>query len=380
MITPPSFREDAASQIPALQLLMKLGYSYLSPEEALEGRGGKTTGVLLEGILRRQLKEINSIRVSSTKSSVFSEGNIEAGIQALKDLPFQDGYMAASQAAYERLTLGKALEQNIDGDKKSFTLQYIDWKNPSNNVFHVTEEYAVMRTGSREHFRPDVVLFINGIPLCIIECKRPDMKEPLSQAISQHIRNQMEDGIRSLYVYSQVLLGTACLQAKYATTDTKEEFWAAWKEDELMQKVKGKTQKEALAELVNTPLNPEQKDKLYRERTQWERAEMEAREGQTLGVSVQDEYIYNLCRPQRLLELIKDYIIFEGGIYKKIARYQQYFTIEHIAERIQQMDEGRRKGGVVWHTQGNRAVARALLWLCLPGGYTRTCLMPRSYW
>jgi type I restriction enzyme R subunit len=226
----PSFKEDQVSQIPALQMLQKLGYTYLTPIEAEELRGNKTGLVILEPILRKQLQEINSIQVSSTKTAFFSDANIENGIQSLKDIPMNEGYMAASKKAYELITLGKALEQSIDGDKKSFTLQYIDWKNLNNNVFHVTEEYSVMRTGSKDHYRPDVVLFVNGIPLCVIECKRPDIKEPLTEAISQHTRNQQEDGIRHLYIYSQLLLSLATLQAKYATTDTKEEFWASWKE------------------------------------------------------------------------------------------------------------------------------------------------------
>ncbi len=351
----PSFREDHASQIPALQLLSKLGYTYLTPEDALAARGGKTTNVLLEQILRKQLKELNAEKkISSTRSTYISDSNIEHGIQALKDLPYQEGFMRASQVAYERITLGKALEQSIDGDKRSFTLQYIDWEHLHNNVFHVTEEYAVMRNGSKEHYRPDIVLFVNGIPLCIIECKRPDMKEPLSQAISQHIRNQMEDGIRQLYVYSQVLLATAGLQTKYATTDTREEFWAAWKELA--------SENEQLAVLVNTPLSAEQKAKLYQERTAPEREQMELREQAVLQISAQDEYLYHLCRPERMMELVKDYIIFEGGVYKKIARYQQYFTIKDIIERIQHVEQGKRMGGVVWHTQGSgKSLTMAML-------------------
>ncbi|OFX29498.1 MAG: restriction endonuclease subunit R [Bacteroidetes bacterium GWA2_32_17] len=316
-----SFKEHHISLIPALQLLQKLGYTYLNPEQALEMRGGKTTNVLLEDVLRKQLKEINCIKLSSTKTSIFSDANIENGILALKNLPMQEGYIAACQAAYERITLGKALEQSIDGDKKSFTLQYIDWQNIENNVFHVTEEYSVMRSSSKDHYRPDIVLFVNGIPLCIIECKRPDMKEPLSQAISQHIRNQQEDGIRQLYVYSQILLSVSTLHAKYATTDTKEEFWSTWKEDK------------------NT----------------------EIESGISLK-SVQDEYFYYLCRPERLLELAKDYIIFESGIFKKIARYQQYFVIKKIIQRIQNIEKGRRKGGVIWHTQGSgKSLTMAML-------------------
>jgi type I restriction enzyme R subunit len=153
----PSFKEDHISQIPALQMLVNLGYTYLSPAEADRQRGGKTTNVLLEDVLRKQLNEINSIRVSATKTSIFTDENIERGILALKNLPMNEGYIAASERAYNLLTLGQALEQSVDGDKKSFTLQYIDWENINNNIFHVSEEFAVTRLGraSKEHYRPD---------------------------------------------------------------------------------------------------------------------------------------------------------------------------------------------------------------------------------
>ena len=201
----------------------------MSPDEALQARGSKTTNVILEDVLRKALKEINSEkRISSTKTTYISDVNIENGIRALKDLPMNEGYIAACEAAYNLITLGKAFEQSIDGDKKSFTLQYIDWKNMDNNVFHVTEEYSVMRSNSKEHYRPDLVLFVNGIPLSVIECKRPDMKEPLAQAISQHLRNQQEDGIRALYVYAQVIMSIAQQEAAYATNATPEKFWAKW--------------------------------------------------------------------------------------------------------------------------------------------------------
>src|SRR5665647_2910067 len=150
----PSFKEDHISQIPALQLLQKLGYTYLSPAEAENLRGGKTSNILLDDILRKQLKEINSEkRISSTKTTYISDANIENGIRALKELPKNEGY--------------------------------IDWKYSDNIVFYVTEEYSVMRSTSWDHYIPDLVLFINGIPVCVIECKRPDMKSPLAQAISQ---------------------------------------------------------------------------------------------------------------------------------------------------------------------------------------------------
>lgn len=80
---------------------------------------------------------------------------------------------------------------------KSHTIQYIDWENPANNYYHVSEEFSVLRTGRKDTYRPDIVLFVNGIPLAVIECKSPTIKEPIKQAISQHIRNQQENGIQS---------------------------------------------------------------------------------------------------------------------------------------------------------------------------------------
>lgn len=353
----PSFKEDHISQIPALQLLQKLGYTYLSPEEADQLRGGKTSNALLEDILRGQLKILNSAKqISSTRTTYISDSNIENGIRALKDIPMNEGYIAGCETAYNLLTLGKAFEQSIDGDKKSFTLQYIDWKNLENNVFHVTEEYSVMRSTSKDHFRPDLVLFVNGIPLCIIECKRPDIKDPIHEAISQHIRNQMEDGVRHLYVYSQLLLSVSTLQARYGTTDTKEEFWALWREEN------SNKEKELLEELINKPLTKEQKKALFQNRSHWEVELIENLEMNNREVSAQDELIYYMCRPERLMELAKDYIIFEGGKYKKIARYQQFFAIHKIIARILTVENGKRKGGVIWHTQGSgKSLTMAML-------------------
>jgi len=347
----PSFKEDHISQIPALQMLQKLGYKYLSQDEALRLRADKTSNVLLEDILRKQLKEINSIRVSASKTSIFTDDNIEKGMLALKNLPMNEGYIAACEKAYNLLTLGCALEQTVDGDKKSFTLQYIDWKIAGNNVFHVTEEYSVMRSTSKEHYRPDLVLFINGIPVCIIECKRPDMKEPLAQAISQHLRSQQEDGIRNLYVYTQLILSIATQEAAYATNATPEKFWAKWSE-KFSTDGEETAYRNRLLELKNKPLSSALKDKLFADRFKYVRQYFDALDTEEILPTIQDEYLYGLCRPERLMDFIFSFVLFDNG-EKKIARYQQYFAIKKSMQRILQIEDGRRKGGVVWHTQGS---------------------------
>jgi type I restriction enzyme R subunit len=347
----PSFKEDHISQIPALQMLVNMGYTYISPSEADRLRGGKTTNVLLEEVLRRQLKEINSIRVSATKTAIFTDENIEKGILALKNLPMHEGYIAASEKAYNLLTLGQPLEQSVDGDKKSFTLRYIDWENLENNVFHVSEEFSVMRAGSKDHYRPDLVLFVNGIPLCIIECKRPDMKEPLKQAISQHLRNQQEDGIRNLYAYSQLILSIASQDASYATIGTGEKFWAKWQEkfDTTQEEQEHQL---TLQKLKNAALPLVTKDQLFSERFRYVRQYFDALEKEVVQTTVQDEYLFGLCRPQRLLDLVFNFVLYDNG-EKKVARYQQFFAIKKVLKRLRHPEGGKRKGGVIWHTQGS---------------------------
>ncbi len=348
----PSFKEDHISQIPALQFLQKLGYTYLRSEEAEKLRGGKTTNVLLEEILRKQLKEINSEkRISSTKSTYISDANIENGIRVLKELPMNEGYISACETAYNLITLGKAFEQSFDGDKKSITLQYIDWKNLDNNVFHVTEEYSVMRSTSRDHYRPDLVLFVNGIPLCVIECKRPDLKEPLKQAISQHLRSQQEDGIRELYVYAQLTLSLASQEALYATNATPEKFWAKW-EEKFLTDSDETTYRQELQTIKNQPLSPAQKEKLFSDRFKYVRQYFDALEKDIILPTIQDEYLYGLCRPDRLMDIIFNFILFDNG-EKKVARYQQFFAIKKSMLRILEISVGRRTGGVIWHTQGS---------------------------
>lgn len=339
----PSFIEDHISQIPALQLLQNLGYTYLTPEEVLKERQDKLSNVILEDILEQQLLKFNKIQFKG-KIYPFSPASIRGAIDAIKNVPMFDGLVTTNSKIYDLLTLGKSFEESIGNDRKSFTINYIDWNNIENNVFHVAEEFEVNRTSSDKKYRPDIVLFVNGIPLCIIECKRPDIKEPLEEAKSQHLRNQQEDGIPHLYKYSQILLALTSNKVQYATTGTPRKFWATWKEQKLKET--------DLQELVNKPLSDEQKDKLFADRFKYVRKYFDNIEAEGRLVTEQDKLLYSLCQPQRLLELMYKYIVYDAGI-KKIARYQQYFAIQDTLERIKIIRDERRQGGVIWHTQGS---------------------------
>jgi len=333
--------EKHLSQIPALQLLIGLGFEFLTPAEALRERQGRTSNVLLETILRNQLKEINRIRYKGGEY-LFSEENVQSAIQKLKNIKY-DGLLKTNEAVYDLITLGTAMEQTIEGDSKSFNMNYIDWRNPGRNTFHVTVEYSVGRSRSTETARPDIVLFVNGIPFCIIECKAPQVE--VEQAVSQSIRNQNDDYIPKLFIYSQMVLALNKNSAMYATTGTAAKFWGVWKEPRMDN---GEREYEKLADIVNKPLD---EDVIARISTSFD-VKPEAFTGNRL-VTEQDKSIFSLCRPERLLELAWKFTVFDGGT-KKIARYQQYLVIKSTLNRVKHFDAtDSRKGGVIWHTQGS---------------------------
>lgn len=341
----PLMKEDHISQVPALQLLQNLGWKYLKPEEAVQARGGRLSNVLLEDILAEQLRQRRfSFR---GEEHPFTESSIHTAIQALKDVLY-DGLVRTNEKVYDLLCLGKALQQSIAGDIKSFTMHFIDWQHTERNVYHVTEEFSVERTGMRETYRPDIILFVNGIPLTVIECKKTDLgpgKDPIEQAVSQHLRNQKENGIPKLFQFAQMLMSVSANDAKYGTVGTPLKFWARWRERD--------TDDSEVRSLINQPLAAVDKDRLFADRFRYVREYFDAVEAEGgREVTEQDRAIWALCQPQRLLDMTYRYVVFDAGL-KKIARYQQYFCVEQIMGRIRRFDGVKRMGGVVWHTQGS---------------------------
>ena len=306
----PVANEMTTSQRPAIEVLQKLGYKYISEEENKNLRNNILTDVIFKDILAKKLNEINSYEYKGEKYK-FSASTIG---QAIKDLneDLVTGLISTNEKIYNLLTLGKSYQENmVDGTKRSFDIKYIDFEHPENNDFYVTEEFSVLRMNGKDYARPDIVLFVNGIPLAVIECK--DASVPIIQAISQNIRNQKPDYIPGLFKFIQIVMAANKNETKYATCGTPDKFWSTWNEQYVEK------QKELLDKTV-----------IGRQ------------------VTKQDRDIISLFEKERFLELIKDFIIFEAG-KKKICRYQQYFAVKAMLERIKQD----KKGGVVWHTQGS---------------------------
>lgn len=313
MSTEQLYDEINISQQPALEVLQRLGYTYIPTNQAEQMRGN-LHNVLLRDVLEDQLRKINRYEYKN-EYYAFSENNIQQAIRDL-DEPLTNGLVKANEAIYETFMLGRSYTEFLpDGSKQSFTLQFIDWDNIENNVFHVVEEFSVERADGKL-VRPDIVLFINGIPLAVIECKKASIS--MNQGISQMIRNQKKEYIPQLFKFVQIVMATNKNETQYATCGTPKKFWSVWKEEE----------QDWLEQLLQNAVT----DRLP---------------------TTQDKNIISLFHPARLLELTAFFTLFDKDV-KKVTRYQQYFAIKQILQTIEQRDEnGNRQSGVIWHTQGS---------------------------
>ena len=336
--------EKFQSQIPAIQLLVAMGFKPLSQEEALALRGGRQRNVVLDDVLVESLMRINRFTHRGRDYGFDLEDAHEA-MRRLKPTPDRlKGLRGTNQDIYDTLVLGTTITKSINGDSKSYSFRFIDWENPENNVFHVTAEFAVERTGTTQTKRCDIVAFVNGIPVLVIENKRPT--ESLKKADSQLIGYQHEDNIPQLFHFAQLLISMKRSEARYATVGTKRQFWQTWRDEEDTD--------EAIAPLANRDLTNAEKDAIFSGDFSTARTYFEAMAAEgDRAVTAQDRTTYALCRPERLLDLIRRFTVFDGGV-RKVARHQQFFGIRRAVETVKQFDiNGARKGGVIWHTQGS---------------------------
>lgn len=309
-----AYLEINASQRPALALFEAMGYTYISPADCDKQRGSRYH-VLLRDILRGQLRRLNRYVYAGAENE-FSAANIERAMEDL-DEPLTDGLVRTSEKIYDALLLGKSYPETVgEGKMLSFNLRYIDWETPQNNMFHVTEEFAVDSRDRQHNARPDIVLFINGIPFAVIECKAPHI--PVDEAVGQMIRNQQAAYIPQLFKFAQLVVATNKNAVKYATAGTPKKFWSVWKEQD--------------ADWLQARLSALVPDRMPTE---------------------QDRNTVSLFSRERVFELIRYFILFDANV-KKVCRYQQFFAVREIMKTIAESDEhGNRQSGVIWHTQGS---------------------------
>lgn len=280
----------------------KLNYTYLGNFEDRENNSN-----IEEELLRNYLKEQNYsdtlINRAISKFIEISTNNIES----LYDI---------NKEVYTLLRYGVQVKEDFSENNQ--TIMFIDWKNPLNNDFYIAEEVTVKGENTK---RPDIVLYVNGIALGVIELKRSIVS--ISEGIRQNLDNQKKEFIKPFYNTMQlVMAGNDTSGLRYGTIETSEKYYLNWKEDDK----------------ANDPLSEEVKIIS---------GEVE---------SLLDKQIIRLCHKERFLEIIHDFIVFDSGV-KKLCRPNQYFGVNAAAKRIK-----KREGGIIWHTQGS-GKSLTMVWL-----------------
>ncbi|MBL8550922.1 MAG: type I restriction endonuclease subunit R [Hyphomonadaceae bacterium] len=333
--------EAGSAQLQALQTLSALGWRYISRADADRLRGRRRSRAILDELLAQHLARMNRIQ-RGERSFAFSEANIQDAVRRLTDVRF-DGLLATNEQLTDLLHLGVDPQQTVDGVTRSWKLNYIDWSDWRANDFAMTSEFSVSWDGG-ETIRADIVLFVNGIPWSVIEVK--NARVDALQGVSQQLRNQKPDfGCPTLFFTTQLLIAANNHKPLYGTVGTPAKFWSTWKELEDGESWRG--------ELLNRQTDPIELAAIYDDFGQQAARHKGLMEAGARMITPLDEALVSLCRPERILDLARRFTLFDGP-EKKIARFQQFFAVRRLMERVEQRDDkGRRKGGVIWHTQGS---------------------------
>lgn len=326
MPPPPDWNELHQSEDPAVELLSALGYTYVAPE-VLEAERESLKETVLVQRLAKALKRLNPW---------LSDDNLNTTIREITRVQ-ATSLIEASEAIHTKLSHATTRQQDIGAGKKGQSVFFFDFERPERNEFIVTRQYRLQ--GVKKQIVPDIVLFVNGIPFAVIECKSPTLGEKWRQeAIEQLLRYQeigedyFELGMPRLFETVQIV-ATVCGQAAcYGTVTTPPRFFFEWKDAYPLTN-------DALAKLLGRAATP------------------------------QDVLLAGLLAPANLLDITRNFVTFErnrdtGKVIRKVPRYKQFIAVNKALARSKSGKSALDRGGVVWHTQGS-GKSLTLLWLAL---------------
>ena len=332
MTTPNKLNELNHAEDPARQMLERLGWTYV-PRDALAAERGDEREILLKGRLRASLLRLNEwLSESQADRVIFELENINAT------------GMARNQAVHEYLTFGMPLTVDGPRGRDSRNVRFFDFDHPESglNEFLVTTQFRVRRGNERDGLEdderlviPDLVLFVNGIPLVVMEAKSPSLMDVWKSRAVRQLRRYQEAGPEwqgrgapEIFHYNLLCVAHCGAAAAYSTLHAPENAYFEWKsvapytDDEVRQKFEVEPQGQA-------------------------------------------QLIVGMLNPPTLLDLLRDYVVYEperGRVVKKIPRYQQYRAVRATVARILEGGKPDERGGVVWHTQGS-GKSLTMLWL-----------------
>lgn len=299
-------------ELPAIAQLKQLGWKYIHGAELTPEAGARAylRDVVLVEQLNSAIKRINPW---------ITDENLKKVSREITHPNFA-GLMEYSHAIYQILVNYQSVEQDLGKGRKGQTVKIIDFDNLDNNEFICTNQFKV--EGANQKIIPDIVCFVNGLPLAIIECKSPYITSPMSEGINQlrryaNLRHPHDDeGAEKLFWYNQLMVSSCRDQAKVGTISSSSQHYGDWKD-----------------------AYPFTDDDLDGENT-----------------TAQQRLLAGMFNKQSFLDLLQYFVLYEtvdGRLIKKVARYQQFRAVNKVIERLKTGKTRKDKSGVIWHTQGS---------------------------
>ena len=312
--------EGQETELPALKLIHALGYDYKTNFELNQERTDHRQAILYDR-LRAAIKRLNNL----------DDEGVEDAIRQIHEdaYPANLDLVDANERVRTKLVgLSKedAIEQPIsvkqygENGLEYVTVKFFDFDDPKNNDFLVTNQF-IMEGFKSNNIEPDIVVFVNGLPLIVIECKKPSSRDYLKEAWESNLEKYQRIGLgfRKLFYYNHAIIVTCDIAAKCGTINALPNKYAKW------TSLHGITLDD-LEEIVQRVPSP------------------------------QDIILAGMLNKKSLLDMLKNFVIYEtehNKKIKKIAKHQQYRVVTKCVDRIKEGKEVTDQGGVVWHTQGS---------------------------
>ena len=324
--TPRRIKLDEKNHVeePFLDQLEGLGWDVVRLEQKqqpAQSQRESFSQVVIEPLLQKGLQTINPWLEPS---------QIDEVVAQVTNLP-ASSLIENNRTILELLLENTSVSENRKNGDRNPTVKIFDFETPQNNNFTAISQFKMRIPGTEHHILPDIILFVNGLPVCVIECKSPKVKEPLPEAIDQLMRYSQQrgaskEGVPALFAYNQFVVATCRQQAKFGTITThNEKHFYRWADP-----------------------YPRSVDDL----------------GHMAGVKVgksapndQQRLVAGMMDKTNLLDLIRSYTLFttsdDGHLIKIVARYQQFRAVKLAVDRLLKGGTPRDRSGIIWHTQGS---------------------------
>jgi type I restriction enzyme, R subunit len=319
--TPQDIKLDERLHVekPFLDQLKGLGWTIIDCDsEQLPSQTFREsfTEVVMLPVLRQQLKVINDWLEDDQVEEVIK--------QLIANFP-STNLIQNNRHVLNLLLEGTSVSENRKTGEKSPTVRYVDFRRRDNNSSIAVCQFKVRILGTEHHIRPDIVLFLNGIPIVVIECKSPKVKEPIPEAIDQLLRYSEQRGAKGegsapLFYYNQFVISTCRQEAKFGTITTHNE------------------------------------KQFYRWADPYPRTLNDLEHGSS-SPNDQQRLVAGMLDRDNLLDIVRTFTLFgtddKGQVIKIVGRYQQFRAVKLAVQRLLEGKTPRERSGIIWHTQGS---------------------------